>query len=141
ELLAVTSTPTAEGYLQLLLTRFNVQTGEIAAQLPLIKLLNRWNGHVPCQMTVMGGRALLVAGGNVLSCDLRGHVHWVRKQTWIPTAQDTTAAEQYASILHLNGGNVVVANPGVKSLECLEIETGRRVWQRPVVDMRRLLGA
>jgi hypothetical protein len=59
---------------------------------------------------------------------------------WIPPAQAPAGNEQSTGVPLVLGNRVFVTQPGVFAIECLDLETGRRIWQEPLPGIRRLIG-
>src|SRR5262249_51220647 len=106
----------------------------------VIQLRNVWDRQLNCQAAVVGARLVAVAGGTVLCCDFTGRPLWVRRQIWIPPAQAPAANEQSPGAPLVHGNRLFVTQPGVFAVECLDLDTGRRIWQQPLPDIRRLVG-
>lgn len=140
ELVAFTVNSTQPGMLQLQLTTFNPLTGDVVGQRPVVQLLDGWNRQVPCQAVTVGGRIVAAVGGTVLCCDSRGQPLWVRRQTWIPRSQNPASQELQRSAPVVAQGRVLIVQPGVLSVECISVDTGRRIWQRSMPDLKRILG-
>jgi outer membrane protein assembly factor BamB len=132
--------PLENGLVTLELSLINPLTGEVLSQQPVVQLRNLWDRQINCQATVVGARLVAVVGGTVLCCDFTGRPLWVRRQMWIPSAQAPAANEQSASVPLVLGNRLFVTQPGVFAVECLDLDTGRRIWQQPVPDIRRLIG-
>jgi outer membrane protein assembly factor BamB len=134
------SNPLENGLITLDLSLVNPLTGEVLSQQPVIQLRNLWDRQINCQATVIGARLVAVVGGTVLCCDFTGRPLWVRRQMWIPSNQAPTANEQSGSLPLVLGNRLFATQPGVFAVECLDLDTGRRIWQQPVPDIRRLVG-
>jgi len=128
------------GMLMLDFSLVDPATGEVALQQPVIQLRNLWDRQFGCQAAVVGSRIIAVCGGTVVCCDVTGRPLWVRRQLWIPSSQALAANEQSPALPIVVGKRLFVMLPGVFTLECLDLETGRRIWQQPIPDWRRLLG-
>jgi outer membrane protein assembly factor BamB len=115
-------------------------SGEIVTQQSVIQLRNLWDRQLSCQAALAGTRIVAICGGTVFCCDLAGNPLWVRRQLWIPSAQAPVAYEQSPHVPLAIGNRLFATQPGVFAVECLDLETGRRVWQKPIPDLRRLIG-
>lgn len=140
ELFAFTITAAQDGVLQLELTSFNPQTGDVVSRRPIIRLRDAWDRQLACSAVAVGGKLIATAGGTVLCCDLGGQPLWVRRQTWIPVSQESTTLEQQPTAPIVGDGRLFIFQRGVMGLECLDLEGGRRIWQQPLPDARRILG-
>lgn len=140
ELFAFSTTLAQDGVLQLQLTSVNPLTGEIVSHRPLVRLRDAWDRQLACPAVAVGGKLLAAVGGTVLCCDLGGQPLWVRRQAWIPTSQEPAAQDQQPVNPIVAAGRVYILQRGVVGVECLDLEGGRRVWQQPLSDARRILG-
>lgn len=129
-----------DGLLLVELAQVNVNTGEIFSRQPVVQFRNAWEGQLNCQTAVVGARLVAVAGGAVFCCDFSGHPLWLRRQQWIPSTQAPAVNEQSSGIPLVQENRLFVVQPGVFAVECLDLDTGRRVWQQPLHDVRRLIG-
>jgi outer membrane protein assembly factor BamB len=134
------STPHENGVLSIECSLVDQATGEITAQQPVILLRNLWDRQLSCQAAVAGTRIVGVCGGTAFCCDFGGRPKWVRHQLWIPPGQAPAANEQSPNVPLVIGKRLFVTQPGVFAVECLDLDTGRRLWQEPIPDLRRLLG-
>ena len=134
------STPHENGLISVDFSLIDPATGEISAQQPVVQLRNLWDRQLSCQAAVVGTRLIAVCGGTALCCDFSGRPLWVRRQLWIPPAQAPTANEQSPNVPLVIGNRLFVTQPGVFAVECLDLDTGRRVWQEAIPDLRRLIG-
>jgi outer membrane protein assembly factor BamB len=122
------------------LTALDPRTGDVALQTQVLELQGAGDQVPACQVTFSDTQLVGAIGGAVFSCDLTGRPLWLRQQTWIPAAADTRTGEQDYGLPAVVGNRVIVIQPGVLDLACLDAETGRRVWHLPIADARRLLG-
>jgi outer membrane protein assembly factor BamB len=122
-------------------TRFDGQTGARTSERLLMRLRDTWWQQRSCQLTPLGERALIVAGGSALLVDLSGQVLWLRQVAWLPPQLDPFwhAQDQQPAVVQNN--RLFVAQPGVRCVECLDLESGRLHWRKVLVSLRRVLGA
>ena len=125
---------------QVYLSCLDPLNGDVLSQRPLVQLRDAGNRQIFCQATVVDDRIVASVGGGVLCCDLLGQVRWLRRQTWLPQALDASWADQYRQPPLVVDGLVLVSQPGAGGIECLDLVTGRRRWQRVLPDFRRLIG-
>ena len=110
---------------------------------PLVELRDYWRHQVPCQAVVAGDKIVATMAGCVLACDASGRIQWLRRQAWIPLAQDYGRKAWYEAsheppVAH--GDRVYATQPGVWDVECIELATGRLAWRRPLGGLTRVLG-
>jgi outer membrane protein assembly factor BamB len=144
-LLALSASYDAGATLTLSLTTFDFDSGRVRREVPIAEFRDLWERRLLCQATVAEGRVVASVGGCVLSCDASGQVSWLRRQIWVPPPggsyhQVAPWFEQIHDVPLVDGGRVYVAQPGVWVVECLDLETGRVVWQRAVCDLTRAVG-
>lgn len=136
-----TSTPPLEQTWQMELTALDPETGAVVRSRPVTQFNNLTDRFLSAQVTLAGARLIAAIGGSVVSCDFNGRVLWIRRQTWIPAAVDPSAGDRDFSRPLVVGQRVLVTQPGVLDLECLDLETGRRLWRAPFSDGRRIVGS
>jgi len=142
ELLYAFSVSTAhDGTMQMSLSAINPHTGDVLWQRPVLRLIDAWGRQTPCHLTAAGDRLVASIGGTVVCCDLDGLPLWVRRQAWVPLTHEPIIWDQQRTPPLIVKDKVLVVQPGVMSVECLDLSGGRRVWVRPFPDVRRLLGA
>lgn len=134
------ATPHENGLSAIDFAQVDAASGDVVSQQPVIQLRNLWDRQLSCQVVVAGTKIVGVAGGTVFCCDFTGRPLWVRRQQWIPPSQAVAANEQSPGVPLVIGSRLFVSQPGVFAIECLDLETGRRVWQEPIPDLRRVIG-
>ena len=139
-LFVFTTTSNESGLISIDFSLVDPASGEIVAQQPVIQLRNVWDRQLSCQAAVVGTHIVALCGGTALCCDFAGRPLWVRRQQWIPPTQAPAANEQSPNVPLVIGNRLFVSQPGVFAVECLDLDTGRRVWQEPIPDLRRLIG-
>ncbi|MCO6458801.1 MAG: PQQ-like beta-propeller repeat protein [Pirellulaceae bacterium] len=122
------------------LVRFDPETGEVIGQHDLLALRDVWWTRRVCQVRLLEDRLFVVLGGIVLASDLDGSVVWVRQQVVLPPQEEPQWIEQYAQSPQVAAGRCLVAQPGVRAVDCIEADTGRLLWRQTLPDVRRLLG-
>lgn len=117
----------------------NTENGEIISRKALVQLRESWKGRKFCQLATTGDGAIIALGGVVLHCDSAGDTRWVRRQIVTPTAEDDTWVRQSFQAPFVRGELAVVAQPGVRKIECFDIATGARIWQVVAPTIHRIL--
>ncbi len=139
ELLAIT-VARSEQELMMSLTSYDPSAGTVINERPLVRMRENWLHQRSCQVLALDDTLVVVTGGGVFRVDMTGRVQWLRQEIRIPSAVDRGWMTQEHSPPCVVGNQVIVSQPGVRAVTCLELETGRLVWQQPVPEMRRLLG-
>lgn len=128
------------GLLQVSMVNFEPETGEVISQSLIMQLRDVWGTKVPCQAVAAGDKILATIGGSVVCCDLLGRLRWLRRQTWLPPADQHGFFRQFRQPPVIADNRVFVTQPGVLSVECLDLENGRQVWQQAWPELRRIIG-
>ena len=117
-------------------------TGAVSAQHKLISLRDSWwTSQRTCQVVAVNDGLIVVGGGTVLCCDNSGKLRWARRQDWIPPSDDRErGAAQVQSLPLVDGDRVLVTQPGVRCVECLDLDTGALRWRSVVPNLRQLCG-
>lgn len=122
------------------LTSFDAESGDVVAQRPLLRFRDAWHTAISCRATWIDDRLVATLGGVTLCADIGGRVAWVRKHRWTPPGGDSNWTRLLHPAPQLAGSRVLVAQPGVHAIHCLDIETGSLVWERDLPDLRRVIG-
>ncbi len=123
------------------LATFQAATGEMTEQTDVVQLRVSWFARYCCEVAVADDTLLAAIGGAVVACDRNGRVQWVRREVVLPTEEDAEWVFQSFQRPVVRDGRVYVCQPGVRAVDCLEIDTGRRLWRRFAPDLRRLAAA
>ncbi len=143
ELLVITARPVYPQKLLLTFCRVDARSGELIAERPLCEFRDQWRGVLPFQATLVNDRIVAAGGGCVICLDLNGQLLWLRQPVWMPPHDDALysawviQAHQPPMVF---GDYVFAMQPGIYSVECLDLYTGRLVWYESLPRMRKLLG-
>ncbi|HWA99713.1 MAG TPA: PQQ-binding-like beta-propeller repeat protein, partial [Pirellulales bacterium] len=136
ELLVVIAEPAQQETTQLVLARLDSQTGDIVHRAPLVQLRDQWQRRVPASAVLTDDTFVLVAGGCVLAASTDGTVHWLRRQIWIGgVVEHRDLARMLPPVVF--DGSVVVQQPGVPSIACIDVARGWVRWQRVAPEVLR----
>lgn len=138
-LMALTIGPAQQETLQLSLSSYDPASGRLLGQQPLSLFRDVWQKAFACQLVVTGDSLLVLGGGCVLACDLEGNTRWLRRETWLGGVIDARSNTTRYSPPIVDGDRAIVSQPGVPSITCIELRTGRRIWQRVQPDVVRVL--
>jgi outer membrane protein assembly factor BamB len=131
--------------LVLSLCRIDAASGEVVAQTPLCEFFDAWRGMLPCQAALIDDKIVATLGGAVLCCDLTGRLHWMRQQVWIPPKDADANVFPWFAQVHepplLSRDRLLVTQPGMRSVECLDAATGRLLWQQTIPRLIRVVGS
>lgn len=122
------------------LVTLDVATGETASQHDLLRLRDSWWTRRFCAAASLDDSLVVNLGGACLCCDLGGSVRWVRRQWVLPAEEESTWVEQRFQAPWLHNGRLYLAQPGVRTIECVEPETGQLVWSHVVPNVQGIVG-
>jgi outer membrane protein assembly factor BamB len=108
----------------------DLRTGQLVMQRPLAQFRDVWSRQIPCQAVLVDDKIVATLGGVVTCIDLLGHPQWLRRQAVVPQTQDYRWYEQVQDPPVISKGMVYAAQPGVREITCLDLETGRLRWER-----------
>jgi outer membrane protein assembly factor BamB len=126
---------------RLRLSALALDTGEMLESYDLIGLRDSWRVRRACAVTQWEDSLIASLGGLVICVDLTGQMRWARKQVMLPGPSDPSWVAQRFDRPLVVDRRVVVAAPGVRTVECLDIESGALVWQRILPYVNRLISA
>jgi outer membrane protein assembly factor BamB len=136
--LAVAIGPDQQGTLRL--QEFEPRSGEIVRFRDLVRLRSSWGSRACCQAVFDDDRLIVALGGVVVSTDIEGDVDWIRKQNVTSAESDPRWVVQTFQPPVVADGRAFIAQPGVKSVDCLDAVTGRMLWSASPPGLVGLVG-
>jgi outer membrane protein assembly factor BamB len=133
--LSITLQDQQDGQGQLRWNVLDPATGELQGQRDLIRLRATWGARGCCEVLPLDHQLLVALGGVVLGLDARGQVAWVRKQVTLPADEDPRWVLQSYHRPLVAGKNVILTQPGTRSVISLEPATGLKQWETLVPDV------
>ena len=134
------------GVLALALVALDLRSGRVRQKTPLAEFRRGGDDDslLMVQAAAADGRIVITADGCVICCDPAGRVQWIRRQMRIPTSQQWGVGSGQWAVRHepptLADGLVFATQPGVWSVECLDLQTGLLVWRKAVPELVAVLG-
>jgi len=134
----------------LLLTALDGRSGAVLRESPLAEFRDDPAVALECQAAAGEGRIVVTVAGCVLCCDTRGRLDWIRRQMYVPPPSPSPRRTSRGTIPwddrrpvppHVVDGRVYATQPGVWSVECIDLWTGRLVWRKAVPEIAEVLGA
>jgi outer membrane protein assembly factor BamB len=125
---------------QLRLAALDPFTGDILVQRRLIALRESWQTRKMCEVTPLDDGLIATLGGITLCCDAAGSVRWVRKHLLLPHDERPEWVFQFFDRPLIAEGRLLAVQPGVETLDCLEVATGRQLWSFAGDRPWRILG-
>jgi outer membrane protein assembly factor BamB len=116
------------------------ETGEFQSQRDLVRLRNTWGKRACCELVPLEDSVVASLGGITLAFDPAGKVRWVRKHVAVPTEEDPRWVLQRYDRPLVAGGRMYVAQPGVRTVDCLDPATGREHWSIVLPEVLGLVG-
>jgi outer membrane protein assembly factor BamB len=139
-LFALTLAKIDEDLVQVEGTRFDFETGAATSSQPLFRLRDSNERSDAVQLTISGRLAVCTLAGISACFDGSGEIHWLRRHLWLPKTVDDLSEDFRVTAPAILGDHVVVAVPGVRDVICMDLETGRQIWNRPQPDLRGIIG-
>ncbi len=135
-LFALTLAKVDDDLVQIEATRFDFETGAATSSQPLFRMKDQGERSLVAQLTLAGRVAVCTLGGTTACFDSAGEVQWLRRHTWLPKVIDELAEDFRVFTPVVRGDRIVVSIPGVRAVSCLNLATGRLIWERPICDLR-----
>jgi outer membrane protein assembly factor BamB len=139
-LFALTLSRVDDDLVQVEATRFDFESGAATSSQPLFRLRDSSDRAVAAQLTVSGRLAVCSLGGISACFDGSGEIHWLRRHLWMPRAVDDLAEDFRVIAPIVRGNRVYMSVPGVRSVCCMDLETGRQLWCSAQPDLRGIIG-
>ena len=130
----------ADRHTSLHLAWFDDETGRLIRERHLIDVRSEWLQRPVCEVTATDNLLLVSLGGGLLCCDVEGQIRWVRKLSWLPREVDPSYGYQGYDRPLVDARRVLFTQPGMRSIECVDIDSGRAVWSCSLPEVRRLIG-
>lgn len=119
---------------------FDADRGEPLEQIDLLKLHHSWLTRKVCLIRPLDDGFVASLGGVVVRCDGWARVLWIRRQVVLPADEEPQWVTQWFEPPLVQDGQLFVAQPGVRAIECIDAETGQLTWRRCLPDVRRIVG-
>ncbi len=120
-------------------TRFDIESGAATSSQPLFRLRESSERSNAAQLTVSGRLAVCSMAGISACFDGSGEIHWLRRHLWLPKQVDDLADDFRVAPPLIQGNRVVMSVPGVRTVTCMDLETGRQIWTRSLSDLRGII--
>ncbi|MFN3149914.1 PQQ-binding-like beta-propeller repeat protein [Bremerella sp.] len=120
------------------LSRVDLSTGEILDSHPLFRIRDTWFDRGIGNVVAHREQLLIDLGGVLASCDISGHLQWVRKQLTFPQKIDSRWANQQLSNIEIVGNQAISFHAGTLRLECFDVATGTLRWTMPGTDVQSI---
>ena len=138
-LYALTLSRVDEDQVQVEGTRFDFESGAATSSQPLFRLRDSSERSNAAQLTISGRLGVCTLGGISACFDGSGEIHWLRRHLWLPKAVDDLSEDFRVAAPVVQDHQVILSVPGVREVSCMDLETGRLIWNRPIPDLRGVL--
>lgn len=116
-------------------------TGKILSSAPVLKLFDAWqSAAMICQIAVRDAQFFVSTAGAVACCNAEGQTLWVRRREWTSTKLDSRyryARSWSAPVIF--EGQLIAGQPESPTIDCLDLQTGRLIWQHVEPELRRIV--
>jgi outer membrane protein assembly factor BamB len=126
--------------LQVDFATFDMASGQVASTRPLVRFRDVWNQAIPCVWVVSERRAVCQIGPVTACLNSAGDLSWLRRRAWLPAPIDDLANDHRAAEPVIAGNRLVIYLPGSRTLDAIDIATGKLVWRTPIPEGRGLRG-
>lgn len=126
---------------QISLARFDLASGDRLASAPVMRLAAGWLQYGQARLAAREDALYAVLGGAVARVQFDGRLDWMRRQNWRPPELIPQWYHQLAPSITFHEDLVVVAQPGVETIEGIEIDTGQRRWHHADPTLLGVVGA
>lgn len=126
--------------LLLQLTKFSPDSGTIITQTPLLRFRDSGGLLPSCRVALFENNMVATVFGVTICTDLGGRTQWVQRRPWTPAEREGQRLREYHPVPLVQGNRIIVFQPRVEHLQCLDIETGALYWEQAISDLRRPLG-
>lgn len=120
-------------------TRFDFESGAATSSQPLFRLRESTDRSNAAQLTITGRLAVCSLGGVSACFDGSGEIHWLRRHLWLPKQIDDLSEDFRVAAPVIHGDRVIVSVPGVRAVCCMDLETGRLIWNKVLPTLRGIV--
>lgn len=125
------------------MVRWNVldeTTGEFQQQRDLFEVRSIWRARNACEVTAVGDSLYAALGGLTACIGSGGEVRWIRKAIATPPEEERRWILQTFDRPLVVGERLVVTQPGVRAVECLDPATGALHWRTVLPSLVGMVG-
>jgi outer membrane protein assembly factor BamB len=122
------------------LTVFDPADGSIRRTQPIATMQESWWSQRTCQLTQAGDDLIVVLCGAVVCCDVSGKSRWTRRQEWLSPTEDHDWGRQSQIPPLVAGAKLLVTQPGVAAVECIDLHGGSLLWRTAMPGIHRAIG-
>lgn len=118
-------------------------TGKMLSSTPVLKLFDAWqSAAMICQVAVRDAQFFVSTAGAVACCSTEGQTLWVRRREWTSTKLDSRYryARSWSSPVIFDD-QLIVGQPESPTIDCLDLQTGRSIWQHVEPELRRIIAS
>jgi hypothetical protein len=109
-------------------------------QRDLVRLRSTWGARACCEVVAVEDGLVAVMGGITLAIDNSGGLRWIRTHVALPADEDPRWVLQMFQRPLMHGDRLYVAQPGVRTVDCLSATTGRRYWSAVLPEVVGIVG-
>ena len=137
---AAISAARVDGQTLFSLTVFDPADGTIHRTQPIAAMHEAWWSQRTCQLARAGDDLVAVLCGAVVCCDVSGKPRWTRRQEWLSPTEDHDWGRQSQIPPLVAGSKLLVTQPGVAAIECLDLQGGSLLWRTAMPGIHRAIG-
>ena len=115
-------------------------TGQVRNTIDVLHVRDSWWVRRCCEVLASDEGVIVVLGGVTAAIDGEGRVLWIRESESLPFEADVDSVRQHYRPPVLAESRLLIAQPGVRKIECLDPSSGRLLWDRVLPDVEAILG-
>lgn len=121
-------------------TTWDSDTGTVWYDRDLIQIRGTWQLKRVCQVAHHGMLTVATFGGVTICFDAESRIRWLRDDPRVPADADDEWLRQVAVPPVFYEGNVYLSQPGVWSVRCVDLQTGKLQWSQFFSDLVQIVG-
>jgi len=106
----------------------------------LLTMSENWQLRRSCQVRVLEETCVATLGGVTVCFDTRSRIRWLRRELSVPPDADPEWVRQEHRPAVRSGNRLLVVQPGVRAISCLNVETGRPYWHHVSPTVTSVIG-
>jgi outer membrane protein assembly factor BamB len=115
-------------------------TGQVRDTFDVLHVRDSWWVRRCCEVLASDEGLIVVLGGVTAALDGEGQVLWIRESESLPLEADIYSVRQHFRPAVFADSRLLIAQPGVRKIECLDPSSGILLWDRVLPDVEAILG-
>ncbi len=124
----------------LMLATYDPQSGALISQKQLMSMRESGANLLTVQIAAIEDGFVITAMGTVMAIDVAGDIRWTRQEMTLPPRVDHGWVSQGQDAPIVDGDHCFIAQPGTRTILCIDNASGELKWRRIVPAILKVIG-